>query len=65
MGFGIYPTPEEIAARVKKFAEDDLPGLAPGYRLQTSQELWDTACLEKAGERFAMPGSWKEYTPAQ
>lgn len=65
MGFGGYPAPSEIAERVKDFAEDDMKRLAPGYRLQTSAELWDSACMEKTGERFATPAEWREYAPVQ
>lgn len=65
LGFGQYATPAVIAARIDEFEKNDLPRLAPGYRLQTAQELFDTACLEKAGETYATPKAWMSYQPPE
>ena len=63
MGLGRYPSPQDIEKRLEKFAQDELPNIAPGYRLMTSRELWDVACLEKAGETFAVPLIWQNFHP--
>lgn len=64
MGFGVYPSPQEIAERIKTF-EGELSEMAAGFRLQTAEELWDTACLEKAGQKFATPAAWQAFRPIE
>lgn len=61
MGNGSMPTEQEVAERLEKFANEQLPKLAPGFRVQTAPELWDTLCLEKAGETFATPIQFQEF----
>lgn len=63
LGMGKYPTPQQIAERLERFSIEELPKIAPGYRLQTSVEFFDTACLEKAGQTFATPTSWQNWKP--
>lgn len=53
MGRGIYPTEEQLRARVEKFATEEMPA---GYRLMSKQEFWNTLCMERAGTRLARPG---------
>lgn len=53
MGRGVYPTPAEIEARVKKMVDTEMPD---GFRLLTKQEYWDHICIENAGTKFAMAG---------
>lgn len=61
MGFGRFPTPAAVQERIDKFAKEEIAGMAPGYRLQTAPEFWDTACHEKTGQFFAVPGSYHEF----
>lgn len=63
MGYGTYPTPAQIQQRVAKFEQEELTRLAPGFRLQTAPELWDTACEEKTGQSFATPAKYHAYHP--
>lgn len=61
MGNGSMPTEKEVAARLEKFSNEQLPKLAPDFRLQTAPELWDTLCMEEVGETFAVPAQFREY----
>lgn len=63
MGLGNYPTPQELAERLAKFERGELPSISPGFRLQTSAEFFDTACMEKTGQTFATPASWQQWKP--
>ncbi|MBD1555220.1 hypothetical protein HAQ06_24245 [Pseudomonas sp. C2L12B] len=63
MGIGKYPTPSDIADRIAAFEHDELPGAAPGFRLQTPQEFWDTACLDRIGGKLACPPTWQAWKP--
>ncbi|WNV50623.1 hypothetical protein [Pseudomonas phage Rollin] len=58
MGFGVLPTDDQVRARVAKFAAGEMPS---GYRLATAPELFDYACLEKAGHTFATPANYRNY----
>lgn len=60
---GHYPTPQEIAARLEKFSTEDLQKDAPGFRLQTSVEFFDTVCYEKTQQKFAIPAAWLDWKP--
>jgi len=61
MGLGRFPTPAEVQARIDKFGGAEIAGMAPGYRLQTAPEFWDTACQERAGEFFAVPARYQKF----
>lgn len=54
------PTEAEIAERLVKLVAE-LKKKAPGYRLQTAPEFWDSICLEKTGETFAVPAAFREF----
>lgn len=64
LGFGSFPTEKEIADRIAKFESKELADLK-GYRLATAPELWDYACLEKTGQTFATPASYREFAPIE
>lgn len=64
LGFGKYPTEKEIAERIAKFEREELAEI-DGYRLATAPELWDYACLERTGERFAVPASYQQFAPVE
>jgi len=61
MGNGSMPTEKEVAERIKKFATVELPELAPGYRLQTASELWDSICFDEVGQTFSVPAAFREF----
>jgi|SRR5690554_7556047 len=63
MGAGTYPTQQDIADRIAKFEAEEMPKVAPGYRLQKAPELFDTICLEKVGETFATPPEFSQWAP--
>lgn len=65
MRYGKYPTPAEIQARIEKFEREEMPKHAPGFRLQTARELWDTACEERTGQTFACPPTYDRYQPVE
>lgn len=58
-GRGKYPTAEEVRARVKRFADEQMP---EGFRLMTKREYWDAICAREYGDRFAMPGD-EDFEP--
>jgi hypothetical protein len=58
MGFGVLPTDEQVRARVAKFADNEMPR---GCRLATAPELFDYACLDRAGQTFATPANFRKY----
>lgn len=60
LGFGSFPTEIEIQERIEKFEREELAGL-DGYRLATAPELWDYACLERAGQTFACPDNYRKF----
>lgn len=62
LGYGGFPTEKEVQERIQRFEREELAGLQ-GYRLATAPELWDYACLEKAGQTFATPAAYREFAP--
>lgn len=62
LGFGSFPSEVEVQQRIEKFEREELAEL-PGYRLATAPELWDYACLERAGRTFACPAGYLQFAP--
>ena len=62
LGFGSFPTEQEVQERILRFAREELAQLQ-GYRLATAPELWDYACLEKTGQKFATPAAYRDFAP--
>lgn len=62
LGAGELPSTEKVKARIQQFEQEEMPTMAPGFRLATKREFWDVICLEKTGGTFAMPGGadWDE-----
>jgi hypothetical protein len=60
LGFGSFPTDKEVKERIERFEREELAGLS-GYRLASAPELWDYACLERAGETFATPATYRDF----
>lgn len=64
LGFGEYPTERFIQERIAQLEREELSKL-PGYLLATAPELWHYACLEKTGQRFAVPARYQEFSPIE
>lgn len=62
LGFGKYPTESQIAERIARFEREELAEI-DGYRLATAPELWDYACIERTGQTFATPASYRQFEP--
>lgn len=60
LGFGGFPTDQEVKERIERFEREELARLT-GYRLATAPELWDYACLERAGQVFACPAAYRQF----
>lgn len=63
LGHGCMPSNIEVCERIRKFAEDELSTMAPGYRLLTASEYFDHMVEEKTGSavKFATPAEWREF----
>ena len=64
MGFGSCPTEKEIQERISTLEKEEISKL-PGYRLCTAPELWHYACMERTGQRFAVPANYQEFSPVE
>lgn len=55
-----FPNPESVAARIKKFEDEECVSALDGFRLMTKDEAVTRFMLQNTGERYAIPGS-KEW----
>ena len=65
LGFMKFHSPQHLANRLATFEREELPNVAPGFRLMTKEETFNYAMHEKTGtkERWATPGGyeWDEF----
>ncbi len=62
-GYFKYPTPESIAARVAKFAAEELVGPLEGFRLMTKHEAFAARAQEIYGQPVQLINVPEEWDP--
>src|SRR5690606_15800130 len=56
LGMGEPATVESVRERIIKFRDKEMPKVAPGFRIATNREYWDSVCLEKFGSLMGVAG---------
>lgn len=51
-----FPSPESVAARIKKFEDEECVNALEGFRLMTKDEAVIQFLFKNTGESFAMTG---------
>lgn len=63
LGYFKYPTPDSIAARLEKFASEELVGPLEGFRLMTKHEAFAARAQELYGQPVQLVNVPEEWDP--